>query len=159
MPLHAVADHHTGPQRVSKEDTPAATVAALPVAPPTARDSQALQHPCCKPMRHDSVPLMPISKRDLVDDLLGAHPELTRKAATAFVTDLLSTITAGLKRGESVRFAGFGSFVVRDRPARTARVPGSDRTVAVSASRTVKFRPAAKLKAEVTKAAKKPRKG
>lgn len=102
---------------------------------------------------------MPISKRDLVDDLLGAHPELTRKAATAFVTDLLSTITAGLKRGESVRFAGFGSFVVRDRPARTARVPGSDRTVAVGASRTVKFRPAAKLKAEVTKAAKKPRKG
>jgi len=102
---------------------------------------------------------MPISKRDLVDDLVGAHPELTRKAASAFVTDLLSTIAAGLKRGEPVRFAGFGSFVVHDRPARTARVPGSDRTVQVSASRTVKFRAASRLKAEVTKAAKKSRKG
>lgn len=98
---------------------------------------------------------MPISKRDLVDDLLGAHSNLTRKAATKFVDDLLATIAAGLKRGEVVRFAGFGSFVVKARPARTARVPGTTKTVDVPASSTVRFRPAKKLRDNVTAGAKK----
>lgn len=98
---------------------------------------------------------MPISKRDLVDDLIAANPQLTRKAAARFVDDLLSTISAGLKRGETVRFGGFGSFVVKARPARTARVPGTAKTVDVAASSTVRFRPAKKLRDTVTAGAKK----
>lgn len=101
------------------------------------------------------MPAMPISKRDLVDDLIAAHPELTRKAGNAFVDDLLSTIAAGLRRGESVRFVGFGSFSVKATKARTARVPGTDRTVQVPAGKTVRFRPGRKLKASLAKPGKK----
>ncbi len=100
---------------------------------------------------------MPISRRDLVDDLIAAHPELTRKAADRFVADLISTIAAGLKRGESVRFAGFGSFHVRATAARVARVPGTDRTVQVPAGRTVRFRSAKALKASLAKPVKPPK--
>lgn len=88
---------------------------------------------------------MPISKRDLVDDLMAAHTELSRKQATAFVTDLLSTISAGLKRGESVRFAGFGSFNVRPRAARTVKLP-TGTTATIPARKTVTFSPSRALR-------------
>ncbi len=74
---------------------------------------------------------MPVSKRDLVDDLRGAHPELTRKQATAFVNDLLATVAAALKRGDSVRLLGFGSFDVRQRAARTGVNPTTKQPLAI----------------------------
>ncbi len=97
---------------------------------------------------------MPISKRDLVDDLLAAHTELSRKQATAFVTDLLATVAAGLKRGEPVRFAGFGSFTVRDRAARTVKPPKGG-AVQVPAHKTVTFKPARALRDAVNATKKK----
>lgn len=102
---------------------------------------------------------MPISRRDLVDDLLGAHPELTRKAATAFVTDLFATLAAGLRRGESVRLAGFGSFSVRDRAARVARSPRTGQPVQVPAAKTVRFKVAKALKTTLNTPAKKKKSG
>lgn len=97
---------------------------------------------------------MPVSKRDLVDDLRGAHPELTRKQATAFVNDLFATVTAALKRGDSVRLLGFGSFDVRDRPARTASNPVTRQPVKVPARKAVRFRASSALKTAVNKKSK-----
>lgn len=102
---------------------------------------------------------MPISRRDLVDDLLGAHPELTRKAATAFVSDLFATLAAGLRRGDSVRLAGFGSFSVRERKARTARSPRDGKPVQVPASKAVRFKAAKALKTSLNAPAKKKKSG
>lgn len=89
---------------------------------------------------------MTISRRDLVDDLLGAHPELTRRAATAFVNDLLATIVAGLKKGESIRLGGFGTFSVKPRAPRTARNLKTGQAIAVPAANTVRFKSAKALK-------------
>ena len=94
---------------------------------------------------------MPVSKRDLVDDLRGAHPELTRKQATAFVNDLLSTVTAALKRGDSVRLLGFGSFDVRPRAARTGVNPATKKPLAIPSSKAVRFRASSALKKAVNK--------
>jgi len=94
---------------------------------------------------------MPVSKRDLVDDLRGAHPELTRKQATAFVNDLLSTVTAALKRGDSVRLLGFGSFDVRPRAARTGVNPATKKPLAIPSSKAVRFRASTALKNAVNK--------
>ncbi|MFO0629115.1 MAG: HU family DNA-binding protein [Polyangiales bacterium] len=90
---------------------------------------------------------MTISRRDLVDDLLGAHPELTRRAATAFVNDLIATIVAGLKKGDSIRLGGFGTFSVKQRAARTARNLKTGESIAVPPSNTVRFKSAKDLKA------------
>lgn len=97
---------------------------------------------------------MPVSKRDLVDDLRGAHPELTRKQATAFVNDLLATVTAALKRGDSVRLLGFGSFDVRQRPARKGANPVTRQPIAIPSSKGVRFRASSALKAAVNKKSK-----
>lgn len=94
---------------------------------------------------------MPVSKRDLVDDLRGAHPELTRKQATTFVNDLLATVAAALKRGDSVRLLGFGSFDVRQRAARTGVNPTTKKPLAIPGRKAVRFRASSALKATVNK--------
>ena len=94
---------------------------------------------------------MPVSKRDLVDDLRGAHPELTRKQATAFVNDLFATVAAALKRGDSVRLLGFGSFDVRQRAARTGVNPATKKPLAIPGRKAVRFRASGALKASVNK--------
>jgi|SRR5581483_4079505 len=86
------------------------------------------------------------SKQDLIDDLRGAHPELTRARATAFVNDLLATMAAALQRGDAVRLAGFGTFQVRARAARTARNPRTGTPVAVPATKVVRFHAASVLR-------------
>jgi DNA-binding protein HU-beta len=83
---------------------------------------------------------MPLSKRDLVDDLRCAHSSLTRKQATAFVNDLLPTVAAALKRGDGVRLLGFGIFDVRVRAARTGFNPTTKKPLAIPGRQAVHFR-------------------
>ncbi len=101
---------------------------------------------------------MATSKRDLIDDLRGAHTNLTRKQATQIVNDVFASIAATLRNGDAVRLAGFGSFTVKDRPARTARNPRTGETVPVAAKKVVKFRAASAFQAAATKP-KKSKKG
>ena len=89
------------------------------------------------------------TKQDLIDDLRGAHPELTKAKATAFVNDLLATVAVALRRGDAVRLAELGTFRVRDRAARTARNPRTGAPVAVPAARVVRFRASAALRKQV----------
>lgn len=98
---------------------------------------------------------MATSKRDLIDDLRGAHTNLTRKQATQIVNDVFSSIAATLRNGDAVRLAGFGSFVVRERKARTGRNIKTGETIAIAARKVVRFKPAKAFQASATK----PRKG
>ncbi|MBI5513859.1 MAG: integration host factor subunit beta [Deltaproteobacteria bacterium] len=100
---------------------------------------------------------MAVTKRDLVDDLVGAHPDTTRKAATEMVNNLLASMAAALQRGESIRLSGFGTFAVRDRKARVARNPKTKAPVNVAATKVVRFKAARALKASVAKPARKKR--
>jgi DNA-binding protein HU-beta len=59
----------------------------------------------------------------------------------------LFTILAGaLKQGDSVSAAGFGSFKVVERKARTGRNPRTGEAIAIPASKAVKFTPGKALK-------------
>ena len=76
---------------------------------------------------------------------------LTKKDATVAVNAVLETITETLAKGESVAFVGFGSFNVKDRAARIATVPGTDKKVNVPASKAVSFKVGKILKLKVAK--------
>jgi DNA-binding protein HU-beta len=89
------------------------------------------------------------SRQDLIDDLCAAHPELSKARANAFVKDLLATLAAALHRGEPVRLAGFGTFAVKDRAARTGRNPRTGATITLPATRVVRFRVAGALRRQV----------
>lgn len=94
---------------------------------------------------------MATSKRDLIDDLRGAHSNLTRKQATQIVNDVFSSIAATLRNGDAVRLAGFGSFVVRERNARAGRNPKTGEALTIPARKVVRFRPASAFQAAATK--------
>ena len=73
----------------------------------------------------------------------------TKKDATVAVNAVLETITETLAKGESVAFVGFGSFNVKDRAARIAMVPGTDKKVNVPACKAVSFKPGKDLRSKV----------
>ena len=75
---------------------------------------------------------------------------LTKKDAKGAVDAVLDTITESLVKKESVSFIGFGTFAVADRAARTAKVPGTDKTVEVPATTVAKFKVGKALKEAVS---------
>ena len=54
-----------------------------------------------------------------------------------------------MKRDEKIELRGFGSFRIRKRRSRQGRNPKTGEEIEIPASKTVKFKPAEKLKEEV----------
>lgn len=72
---------------------------------------------------------------------------ISRGAAAAALDGLLEAIGASLRDGEPVQLVGFGTFSVRDRPARTGRNPRTGEAIEIAASRAPAFNASAALKA------------
>lgn len=73
-------------------------------------------------------------------------PECSRAHAERALQALLGAIQHGLRQDGEVQIVGFGTFTVRTRKARTGRNPQTSEPIAIQASRSVGFRPSAKLK-------------
>ena len=80
---------------------------------------------------------------------VSATANITKKDATVAVNAVLETITETLAKGESIQFVGFGSLNVKDRAARIATVPGTDKKVNVPASKAVSFKTGSDLRSKV----------
>ena len=77
---------------------------------------------------------------------------LTKKDAEAAVNSALNAITNALKEGDKVALVGFGTFEVRERPARKGRNPRNPRTgeaVEIAASKAPAFKAGKALKDSV----------
>ncbi|MCJ8327717.1 MAG: HU family DNA-binding protein [Campylobacterales bacterium] len=88
-------------------------------------------------------------------DAIAAKAGLSKKDAKGAVDAVLETITETLVKRETVSFIGFGTFSTADRAARTAKVPGTDRTVDVPATTVAKFKVGKSLKEAVSGKSKK----
>jgi len=71
---------------------------------------------------------------------VAKEANVTRKVAEVAVATVFDSIIAALAAGEKVSVAGFGSFEVRNRPARVGRNPRTGAAVDVPASRTAAFK-------------------
>ena len=89
-----------------------------------------------------------MNKNEFVN-MISTKANITKKDATVAVNAVLETITETLAKGESIQFVGFGSFNVKDRAARIATVPGTDKKVNVPASKAVSFKAGSDLKKSV----------
>jgi nucleoid DNA-binding protein len=78
-------------------------------------------------------------QRELGTDCSKAHAERA-------VNSVLSSISIGLEKDSTVQLVGFGSFIVRERKARVGLNPQTKQPIQIPASKTVGFRPGAKLK-------------
>jgi len=73
---------------------------------------------------------------------------LTRKQAEAAVTAFTQTVTESLKEGDKVQLMGFGTFEVKERPARTGRNPATGEAIAIAASKAPVFKAGKSFKNE-----------
>lgn len=82
-------------------------------------------------------------------ELIAAVAEksgITKKDAEAAVNATIASITESLKKGEKVQLVGFGSFEVRNRPARKGHNPLTGKEIQIPASKAPAFKAGASLK-------------
>ena len=94
----------------------------------------------------EKVITIPLSK--LASEMAEKH-EMSRKAVTALMTDLVDITTKHLKKGNKVRITGLGILQVRKRAARMGRNPATGEPIKIKASKKVSFRVAKELKEAV----------
>lgn len=81
-----------------------------------------------------------MNKQGLVNAVLsktGLSSADSQKAVQA----VIDTITAELKRGESVQLIGFGTFSVDERAAREGRNPATGEKMQIPAKKVAKWKP------------------
>lgn len=70
-------------------------------------------------------------KSQLIANLAGENPHLSRDEAERVVTRVLTCISEALADRRRVELRGFGAFSVRERPARAGRNPRTGEAVQV----------------------------
>ncbi|HLS51919.1 MAG TPA: integration host factor subunit alpha [Burkholderiaceae bacterium] len=89
-----------------------------------------------------------LTKAELAEclfDQLG----LNKREAKELVDSFFDEIRASLVRGEEVKLSGFGSFQIRDKPARPGRNPKTGEAIPIAARRVVTFNASQKLRQAV----------
>ena len=87
-----------------------------------------------------------MNKENLVKTVAEGIDGATKKDIAVVVDEVFNTIKNTLASGEKVAIAGFGSFEVAERVARTARNPRTGEEIAVPASKAPKFKASKTLK-------------
>ena len=85
-------------------------------------------------------------------ELISAVAEqagLSKADAGKALEALVNVVTDTLKQGDEVRISGFGTFGISERAERQGRNPQTGEAITIAASKSVKFSPAAALKAMV----------
>ena len=86
-----------------------------------------------------------MNKNDLVAAVARDCDQSVTGASSA-VDAIFDVISKALKTGDEVKIAGFGSFSVADRAARSGRNPRTGEAITIAASRQPKFKAGKALK-------------
>lgn len=78
--------------------------------------------------------------------VVAEKAQLTKTGADEIVREVFEEIAGALKKGEEVKIAGFGTFVVKERAARTGINPATKEQIQIPASKVVGFKAAKALK-------------
>jgi DNA-binding protein HU-beta len=96
-----------------------------------------------------------MNKTDLVEKVKELADLESKAAAERALNAVLGGIEAGLQKDGEVQLIGFGTFRVKDRPAREGRNVKTGEKIKIKASKTVAFKVGSSLKANATKKGKK----
>ncbi len=86
-----------------------------------------------------------MNKSELVD-AVAESADLSKASAARAVDAVVDAITGTLKKGDTVALLGFGTFLVRDRAARSGRNPRTGETIQIKASKVPAFKAGKALK-------------
>lgn len=90
----------------------------------------------------------PLNKKELTEAAAGSL-DVSRAEVERVLDALTDAIGGALAKGDSVAIAGFGTFEVRHRAARTGRNPQTGAEIQIAASNAPAFKPASALKKSV----------
>ena len=88
-----------------------------------------------------------MNKTDLVNAVAAAG--FTKKDADKAVAAVFDAIAGALAKGDMVQLVGFGTFEVRERPAKEGRNPKTGETIKIAATKVPAFKAGKDLKAAV----------
>ncbi|MFW5452770.1 HU family DNA-binding protein [Thioalkalivibrio sulfidiphilus] len=86
-----------------------------------------------------------MNKSELID-AIAASSDLPKAQAARAVDAMIDVISGALKNGDQVTIVGFGTFLVREREARTGRNPRTGETIQIAASKMPSFKASKGLK-------------
>ncbi len=86
-----------------------------------------------------------MNKNELIE-AVAERTGLAKSDAARAVESVLGTLTEALKRGDTVALPGFGTFLSKERAARTGRNPRTGESIAIPASRVPAFKAGKALK-------------
>ncbi len=86
-----------------------------------------------------------MTKVELVNSV-SEKTGLTKKDSEKALAAVLESVTAALKAGDKVSLVGFGTFEVRNRPARTGLNPRTKEKISIAATKAPAFKAGKALK-------------
>ena len=86
-----------------------------------------------------------MNKSELID-AIAQGSDLSKADSKRALDATIAAITTALSNGDSVALTGFGSFLVRDRAARTGRNPKTGEEIQIKASKNPAFKAGKSLK-------------
>ena len=86
-----------------------------------------------------------MNKSELIDHIAESS-EISKAAAARALDATIEGITQSLQNAESVSLVGFGTFLVRERAARTGRNPQTGATIEIAAAKVPAFKAGKALK-------------
>ncbi len=89
--------------------------------------------------------------KDEMIALMADKATISKKQASEALEAFMGGVTTQLKDGGKVSFAGFGTFSVSERKARTGRNPQTGASISIPATRVPVFKAGKNLKEEVKK--------
>ena len=86
-----------------------------------------------------------MNKSELVD-AIAAQADIPKAAAGRALDAMIDSISSALKEGDQVALVGFGTFMVKERAARTGRNPQTGEPIEIKAAKVPSFKPGKALK-------------
>ena len=86
-----------------------------------------------------------MNKSELITSMAGKS-ELTKKDTEKALKAFMDSIQETLAKGDKVQLVGFGTFLVKDRAARTGRNPKTREVIQILASKALIFKAGKDLK-------------
>ncbi|MCB1724791.1 MAG: HU family DNA-binding protein [Gammaproteobacteria bacterium] len=80
-----------------------------------------------------------MNKSDLIDAMADSA-DISKAAAGRALDGLIDAITRSVKNNDPVSIVGFGTFLLRERAARTGRNPKTGKTIEIAASKAPAFK-------------------
>jgi DNA-binding protein HU-beta len=89
-----------------------------------------------------------MNKSELIE-AIAAQADVPKAQAGRVLDAMVAVVGDALAEGKQVSMVGFGTFLVRERPARSGRNPRTGETINIAASRTPSFKAGKALKDKV----------